>query len=75
MSVSSTTVRASLLECVRVRIREATHGRIRDLVVEDVGGVVVVRGLAPSHHLKQLALQGALELLSGDRFRTHINVG
>ena len=57
------------------RVRESTHGRIRNLKVEEIQGRVVVRGQAPSHHTKQQALQGALELLSGDRFCSNITVG
>ncbi len=66
---------ATLVELVAVRIRRATFERIRDLVVEEVGGRIVVRGHVPSHHVRQLALQGALELLSGDRFSTKFEVG
>jgi hypothetical protein len=65
----------SLVERVRSRICEATHGRIRDLVVEEVGGRVEVRGQSGSQHLRQVALQAALELLSGDRFSAKITVG
>jgi hypothetical protein len=65
----------SLSELVESRIRETTHGRIRDLRVEDVQGHLFVRGNAPSHHTKQLALHGALELLSSDRFSAEITVG
>lgn len=65
---------ATLLEQVRARVGQATFGRIHDLAVEEVQGRVVVRGLAPSHHTRQLALQGMLELLSGDRFCTQITV-
>ena len=57
------------------RVRQSTHGRIRDLSVEEVQGRVVVRGHVPSHHMKQLALQGALEILPGDRFAAKITVG
>jgi hypothetical protein len=65
----------SLAQQVESRVRESTHGRIRNLTVEEIQGRFVVRGQAPSHHTKQLALQGALELLSGDRFSTNITVG
>jgi hypothetical protein len=75
MSATSTLVSASLLERIKTRITETTHGRIRNLAVEEVSGQVVVRGLVPSHHLKQLALQGALELISGERFSAEIRVG
>jgi hypothetical protein len=65
----------SLAQRVEHRIRQSTHGRIRNLVVEEIEGQVVVSGRAPSQHAKQLALHGALELLSGDRFAERITVG
>ena len=65
----------TLTEQVKSRVRQFTHDRIRNLEVEEVQGRVVVRGQVPSHHTKQLALQGALELLSGDRFSANITVG
>jgi hypothetical protein len=65
----------TLIQQIETRVRESTHGRIRNLTVEVVQGQVVVRGQAPSHHTRQLALQGALELLSGDRFSSLITVG
>ncbi len=64
----------SLTEQVALRIRESTSGRIRNLSVEEEQGQVVVRGHVSSHHLRQLALQGALDLLSGDRCRPLITV-
>ncbi len=64
----------SLAERVETRVRESTHGRIRNLVVEEIQGLVIVSGQAPSWHAKQLALQGALELLSGDCFAERITV-
>lgn len=67
--------RPTLSERVANRIREATYGRIQNLFVEEVQGQVVVRGQASSHHIRQLALQGALELLSADRCRPIITVG
>lgn len=63
---------AQLVEC---RILQSTHGRIRDLRVEEVQGQLVARGCVPSHYTRQLALQGALELISGERFRSQITVG
>jgi hypothetical protein len=65
----------TLAQQVETRVRESTHGRIRNLKVEEVQGRMVVRGQVPSHHTKQLALQGAMELLSGHRFFTNITVG
>jgi hypothetical protein len=65
----------SLIQQIETRVRESTHGRIRNLTVEEIKGHVVVRGQVPSHHTRQLALHGALELLSGDRFSAMITVG
>jgi hypothetical protein len=65
----------TLSQLVESRIRQSTHDRIRDLKVEEVQGLVVVRGTAPSYHAKQLALHGALELLPGQRISTEITVG
>ena len=65
----------TLTEQVESRVRQCTHNRIRNLTVEEVQGRVVVRGHVSSHHTKQLALQAALELLSGDRFCANITVG
>ncbi|WP_233579088.1 phospholipid-binding protein [Tautonia sociabilis] len=64
----------SLLEQVEHSIRQTTHGRIRDLAVEEVQGRFVVRGRVPSYHTKQLALYAALELLPSDRFDMNILV-
>ncbi|RUL83795.1 phospholipid-binding protein [Tautonia sociabilis] len=55
-------------------MRQTTHGRIRDLAVEEVQGRFVVRGRVPSYHTKQLALYAALELLPSDRFDMNILV-
>jgi hypothetical protein len=65
----------TLIQQIEARLHKSTHGRIRNLSVEDVKGHLVVRGQVPSHHTRQLALQGALELLSGDRFSAMITVG
>jgi len=65
----------SLAEQVETNVRQFTHGRIRNLVVEEIQGQVIVSGQAPSRHAKQLALHGALELLSGARFAEKITIG
>jgi hypothetical protein len=65
----------SLTQQVESRVLQTTYGRIRNLSVEEVQGRVVLRGHVPSHHTKQLALQGALEIISGDRFSANITVG
>jgi hypothetical protein len=67
--------RPSLAERVETKVRESTHGRIRNLVVAEIQGQVIISGQAPSRHTKQLALHGALELLSGDRFADEITIG
>ena len=66
---------SSLAQRVETNVRQTAYGRIRNLVVEEIHGQVVVSGQAPSRHVKQLALQGALELLSGDCFAEKITVG
>ena len=66
---------SSLAVEVESKVRKTAYGRIRNLVVEEIQGLVVVSGQAPSRHVKQLALQGALELLSADRFAERITVG
>ena len=58
----------SLLQMVEARVRQSTHNRIRNLSVAQVEGRFVVAGQVASQHMKQLALHGALELLSGDQF-------
>jgi hypothetical protein len=63
-----------LLQEIEARVRRTTHGRIRNLSVEQEDGKVVVRGHAPSRYAKQLALQAALEFVSGDCFHEQITV-
>ena len=65
----------SLAQRVESKVRQTSYGRIRNLVVEEIQGLVVVSGQAPSRHVKQLALHGALELLSGDCFAERITIG
>jgi hypothetical protein len=65
----------SLAQRVEARVRQSTHGRIRNLVVEEVRGQVTISGQAPSRHAKQLAMQGALELVSGAMFAEKITIG
>jgi hypothetical protein len=45
-------------------IRQRTHGRIQLLEVEVNGDTVIVRGRCPSYYIKQLALQGVLDVLT-----------
>jgi hypothetical protein len=65
----------TLAEQVEEEVRRSTHGRIRGLCVEEVQGRLVVRGRAPSQHMKQLALHAALGLLPGGGFDADITVG
>ncbi len=65
----------SLTTEVEARVRQETCGRIRDLTVREDHGRILIRGRTPTHHAKQLALHGALQLLSGDRLRAEITVG
>jgi len=65
----------TLAQRVETKVRQSTHGRIRNLLVQEIQGQVIVSGQAPSRHAKQLALQGALELISGDRFAEKITIG
>ena len=44
-------------------IRERTAGRVRQLSVATDSGKVNVRGLSPSYHVKQLAIQAVLDLV------------
>jgi hypothetical protein len=64
-----------LAQRVETRVRQTTHGRIRNLLVQEVQGQVIISGQVPSRHAKQLALQGALELISSDRFAERITIG
>jgi hypothetical protein len=65
----------ALTRQVETLVRQATHDRIRDLSVEEVGGRVVIKGKSATYHTKQMALEGALELLAGDRVSAEITVG
>ena len=65
----------ALAQQVEAKVRQLTHGRIRNLVVQEDQGQVIVSGQVPSRHAKQLALHGALELLSGECFSEKITIG
>ena len=64
----------SLLEIVEARVRQSTHNRVRNLSVAEVQGRFVVGGQVASQHMKQLALHGALEVLTGEQFASEIVV-
>jgi len=65
---------SSLAEEIETRVRRSTQDRIRDLIVREDHGRILMRGRAPSQHVKQLALYGALESLSGHHLRAEIIV-
>ena len=75
MTLDMPDIAPGLVERIEAKVRLLTHGRIRNLVVQEIQGQVIVSGQAPSRHAKQLALHGALELLSGDRFAERITIG
>jgi hypothetical protein len=75
MALDNLETEPSLAERVESKVRQFTHGRIRNLIVEEIQGQVIVSGQAPSRHTKQLALHGVLELLSGDCFADEITIG
>jgi hypothetical protein len=64
----------SLLEQVEARVQQTSHFQVRDLVVEEARGRVVLRGRVPTYYAKQLALHGALELLPAGRVLAEITV-
>ncbi|WP_165065548.1 BON domain-containing protein [Paludisphaera rhizosphaerae] len=74
MDALNTTETTPLTEQVADQVRRYTYGRIRNLMVEESKGKVVVSGEVRTWHSKQLALQAALELLSGDRIHEQIVV-
>jgi hypothetical protein len=53
----------ALEQAIRARIASRTGGRIQSLKVELMGNKVVIRGMAPCYHVKQLALQEVLEVI------------
>ena len=63
---------SSLVDQVETRVRNLTHGRIRNLVVEERDGRTFVSGQVPSRHIKQLAFHGVLEMISGEHFSEEI---
>jgi hypothetical protein len=74
MSLLKGVEQPSLVEMVEAHVRKWTHNRIRNLSVTEEQGRYVVCGQVPSHHTKQLALHGALELLSSEQFASDITV-
>ncbi len=66
----------SLAQRVETNVRQAAYGRIRNLVVEEVQGQVIVSGRwRPRGTSSSCGFRAALELLSGDRFAERITIG
>ncbi|QEH36724.1 hypothetical protein OJF2_53090 [Aquisphaera giovannonii] len=57
---------ASLMELMESRVRQAARGRIRDLVVREDGGRILLQGQARTQYARQLALCEALQFVSGE---------
>ena len=66
---------SSLVDQIETRVRHLTHGRIRNLVVQERDGRVFVSGQVPSRHIKQLAFQDVLEMISSEGFSEEITIG
>ena len=62
----------ALEQAIKLRIVGRTGGRMRALAIQLTEGDLFVRGTAPSYYVKQLALQGVLDVLHGDQ---ETNVG
>lgn len=52
-----------LRDALTERVHNRTGRRVSGLTVELAGGAVVLRGVARSYHVKQLAQHGAREVL------------
>jgi hypothetical protein len=59
----ATEVKQALVRAIERHIVRRAWGRIRELEVEVKDGLIFIRGFAPSYFLKQLALQGVLDLI------------
>jgi hypothetical protein len=53
----------ALREAILRRVGDRTGGRVRALDVAGRNGAVVIRGRVPCHHVKQLVLQGVLDVV------------
>ena len=60
---------------IKDRIAQRTRVRIQTLEVEVIGNRVVIRGCVPSYYIKQLVLQGALDVVgSAGATRIELNI-
>jgi hypothetical protein len=54
---------AELEQAIRRRIVQRTGNQIQTLEVKVIGNRVVISGCAPCYYVKQLAIQGALDVI------------
>ncbi len=64
----------TLLDSIAQGVQDRAYGRVRNLEVEDGGQSIVLRGLARSYYIKQLALHGALDLAQDRLVENRIQV-
>ena len=64
-----------LASTMTARIQARTHGQVRELIVEVADEQVVIRGRARTHYAKQLAVQGVMDLITGQNISNEIIVG
>ena len=55
-----------LEESIKRRIVERTNGRIQGLEVQVTDEVIVIRGQTSSFYIKQLAIEGTLDVIGTD---------
>jgi hypothetical protein len=68
-----------LCDAIERHIHHRTHGRVQFLRVELAVESVIITGASPSYYIKQLAIEGAREVLRDRRdapaLQVHIRVG
>lgn len=64
----------TLADAIAGGIRRRTGGRLRNLEIQFEGSRFCVTGMAASYHVRQLAEQAALGVLTADRLRFAIRV-
>ena len=73
MSLRSTGV-SQLSHAAEQHINLRTHGRVHGLQVEENGGKLVISGRTGTYHVKQLALQAALEFANEVEFNIEVGL-
>lgn len=72
--IATKTMDRARLATIAQGVQDRAYGRVRDLEVEIRGQSVVLKGLARSHYVKQLALHGALDLVHDHQVENRIRV-